>query len=237
MHLETAEAHIEKAAEADPRTHPYGVYSVGPSLAPIGVFCWFKTPAEMVRGVVLCAHFDTPPEPDEWAALIAAAAPDEAKVKPDCTAALCHLDDRLIWAGTFDVPETGPRGILYCLEADGAWSVADSGFAVCNGPAFSPDGRTMYFSDSIGRRVLAYDISPATRIPANRRVFASFEDGVPDGLTVDAEGCLWCALYGAGRLVRFAPDGAVVRVVNPCPEVHIPERVYEDNRQVGASAS
>jgi sugar lactone lactonase YvrE len=125
-----------------------------------------------------------------------------------------------LWAGTFDVPETEPRGILYCVEPDGTWSVADSGFAVCNGPAFSPDGRTMYFSDSMGRRVLAYDVSPTSRIPANRRVFASFADGVPDGLTVDAEGCLWCAHYGAGRLVRFAPDGAIVRTYDlPCPVV------------------
>jgi sugar lactone lactonase YvrE len=98
--------------------------------------------------------------------------------------------------------------------------VGDSGFAVCNGPAFSPDGRTMYFSDSVGRRVLAYDVSPSARTLANRRVFASFEDGIPDGLTVDAEGGLWCALYGAGRLVRFAPDGALVKAYElPCPIV------------------
>lgn len=125
-----------------------------------------------------------------------------------------------LWAGTFDLPETEPRGILYCVEADGTWSVADSGFAVCNGPAFSPDGRTMYFSDSASRRVLAYDVSPSSRIPAHRRVFASFEDGLPDGLTVDAEGCLWCALYGAGRVVRLAPDGAVMTAFDlPCPVV------------------
>jgi sugar lactone lactonase YvrE len=125
-----------------------------------------------------------------------------------------------LWVGTFDLPETEPRGILYCVEPNGQWSVGDSGFAVCNGPAFSPDGRTMYFSDSIGRRVLAYDVSPTSRIPANRRVFASFEDGVPDGLTVDAEGGLWCALYGAGRLVRFAPDGSVLKSYDlPCPIV------------------
>jgi sugar lactone lactonase YvrE len=125
-----------------------------------------------------------------------------------------------LWVGTFDLPETDPRGILYCVEADGRWSVADSGFAVCNGPAFSPDGRTMYFSDSMGRRVLAYDVRPSSRILTNRRVFAQFEDGVPDGLTVDAEGGLWCALYGAGRITRFAPDGAVIRHYDlPCPIV------------------
>lgn len=127
-----------------------------------------------------------------------------------------------LWAGTFDLPETEPRGILYCIEANGTWSVADSGFAVCNGPAFSADGRTMYFSDSNTRRVLAYDIDAKSRIPTNRRVFAQFSvgDGVPDGLTVDAEGGLWCALYGGGKLIRFAPDGSVIKsYALPCPVV------------------
>ena len=130
-----------------------------------------------------------------------------------------------LWVGTFDLPETDPRGILYCVDASGSWSVGDSGFPVCNGPAFSPDSRTMYFSDSNGRRVLAYDVSPQTRTLANRRVFAQFgaDEGVPDGLTVDAEGGLWCALYGGGRIVRFAPDGSIVTSYGlPCPIVTAP---------------
>ncbi len=127
-----------------------------------------------------------------------------------------------LWVGTFDLPETEPRGILYCVEPDGTWTVGDSGFPVCNGPAFSADGRTLYFSDSMGRRVLAYDVSPKSTVLTNRRTFAQFsaEEDVPDGLTVDAEGCLWCALYGSGRITRFAPDGAVVRHYDlPCPIV------------------
>lgn len=130
-----------------------------------------------------------------------------------------------LWVGTFDLPETEPRGILYCVEPSGRWSVGDSGFAVCNGPAFSPDGRTMYFSDSVGRRVLAYDVAPGSSLLANRRIFAQFgeNDGVPDGLTVDAEGCLWCALYGAGRIIRFAQGGAIVKSYDlPCPVVTAP---------------
>lgn len=130
-----------------------------------------------------------------------------------------------LWVGTFDLPETEARGILYCVEASGDWSVGDSGFAVCNGPAFSPEGRTMYFSDSVGRRVLAYDMSPESRTLVNRRVFAQFsaEDGIPDGLTVDAEGCLWCALYGGGRIVRFAPHGPVMASYDlPCHVVTAP---------------
>lgn len=130
-----------------------------------------------------------------------------------------------LWVGTYDLPETEPRGILYGVESSGRYAVGDSGFAVCNGPAFSPDGGTMYFSDSMGKRVLAYDVDPETLRLANRRPFASFADGegVPDGLTVDAEGCLWCAQYGAGRMTRFAPDGAVKSVHElPCPVVTAP---------------
>ncbi|WP_373505511.1 SMP-30/gluconolactonase/LRE family protein [Aestuariivirga sp.] len=127
-----------------------------------------------------------------------------------------------LWVGTCDLAETEPRGIFYCVNGDGSYSVADSGFAVCNGPAFSPDGRVLYFSDSMGKRVLAYDIVPGHPKLLNRRIFATMgpDDGVPDGLTVDAEGCLWCAHYGAGRLTRFAPDGTVKEVLEvPCPVV------------------
>lgn len=116
-----------------------------------------------------------------------------------------------LWVGTYELTETDPRGILYCVTPDGASSIGDAGFASCNGPAFSPDGRTLYFSDSVGRRILAYDVSPATRRLANRRVFASFtpEQGLPDGLTVDSEGGVWCALYGGGCVVRFSADGSL----------------------------
>lgn len=130
-----------------------------------------------------------------------------------------------LWVGTYDLPETEPRGILYGVEASGRWAVGDSGFAVCNGPALSPDGRTMYFSDSMGKRVLAYDVDPAALRLSNRRVFAGFGEGegVPDGLTVDSEGCLWCAQYGAGRITRFAADGSVRDVYElPCPVVTAP---------------
>jgi sugar lactone lactonase YvrE len=116
-----------------------------------------------------------------------------------------------LWIGTFDVNERDPRGILYCVDGAGNVHVADSGYAVCNGPAFSPAGNILYFSDSMGKRIIAYDVDPATPQLRNRRIFADLagESGLPDGLTVDAEGHLWCALYGAGRVVRLAPDGSM----------------------------
>lgn len=125
-----------------------------------------------------------------------------------------------LWAGTYELTEQDPRGILHCVTADGMSSIGDSGFASCNGPAFSPDGRTLYFSDSVGGRVLAYDVSSDTRRLANRRVFASFspQEGLPDGLTVDSDGGVWCALYGGSAVQRLLPDGTRDRRYDfPCP--------------------
>ncbi len=126
------------------------------------------------------------------------------------------------WVGTCDLRETEPRGILYCVEASGAAAVVESGYVVCNGPAFSLAGDIMYFSDSVGQRIIAFDVDAHSSVLRNRRVFAqiSAAEGLPDGLTVDAEGCLWCAHYGAGRLTRYAPDGTVRMVIDlPCPIV------------------
>lgn len=113
-----------------------------------------------------------------------------------------------LWIGTFDVAEAAPRAILYRLDADGGWQIGDSGFVVCNGPAFSPRGDVLYFNDTIGRQTLAYDLDGGGRL-SRRRVLQSFadEDGMPDGLCVDAEGCVWCALYGGGKVVRLSPTG------------------------------
>lgn len=123
-----------------------------------------------------------------------------------------------LWVGTCDLPETEPRGVLWCVDVNGIATIGDSGYTVCNGPAFSPDGLTMYFSDSMGGRIVAYDVSADSRQLKNRRIFARIEHGVPDGLTVDAEGGLWCAHYGAGRVTRFLPDGTVHSVHElPCP--------------------
>jgi sugar lactone lactonase YvrE len=127
-----------------------------------------------------------------------------------------------LWVGTFDLGETEPRGILYCVNSTGGYTIGDSGFAVCNGPAFSPDGKTMYFSDSVGKRILAYDVSAENTRLMNRRVFASLADkqGLPDGLTVDAAGDVWCAHYGAGRVTRFNPSGGRKHMFQlPCPSV------------------
>lgn len=141
--------------------------------------------------------------------------------------AIVYNDSKLdrfgrLWVGTLDLAEADPRGILYCVDAHGQATVGDSGFVVCNGPAFSPRGDVLYFSDSMGRRILAYEVAPGMPALKGRRVFAKMRphEGVPDGLTVDSGGGLWCANYGAGRVTRYAPDGSVTDIVElPCPAV------------------
>ena len=117
--------------------------------------------------------------------------------------------DGRYWVGTWDLRERAPRGILYRLDADGKARVADSGFTVCNGPACSPSGDVLYFSDTAGRRLLAYDLDRRTGALSEPRLFVRFgeADGMPDGLCVDSAGALYCAQYGAGRLTRFSPTG------------------------------
>lgn len=125
-----------------------------------------------------------------------------------------------LWAGTFDMNETEPRGCLWLLENSASPRLMEAGMAVVNGPAFSPDGRTVYVSDSIGRRILAFDLEDDR--PRNRRVLCEFarQDGLPDGLTVDAEGCIWCAHWDGGKVTRFSPDGQTMLAVTvPAPRV------------------
>jgi sugar lactone lactonase YvrE len=120
------------------------------------------------------------------------------------------------WLGSSDVKETEPRGKIYLIEGEGHVSVADSGFACSNGPAFSPDGSVFYFSDTMERKVLAYNIDAATGNLKNRRVFATFAvaDGMPDGLTVDEMGGLWVCHWGGARVTRFKPDGGTDRLID-----------------------
>lgn len=125
------------------------------------------------------------------------------------------------WLGTYEMSETEPLAAFYRVSAGGVLTMADSGFVVCNGPAFSPDNRILYFSDSVGRRILAYDLDAGGNL-SRRRTFIQFpaDGGLPDGLAVDSGGDLWCALYGAGRIVRIDPAGEV-KLSFPVPEPNV----------------
>lgn len=118
-----------------------------------------------------------------------------------------------LWIGTSDLAETDPRGAIWCHRADGPTELCDAGFAVSNGPAFSPEGQVMYFVDSMNRRVLAYDLAPVSPRLRNRRSHLSFgpdmdpDMGLPDGITVDASGDIWLAHWAGARISRWTPDG------------------------------
>ncbi|WP_191908450.1 SMP-30/gluconolactonase/LRE family protein [Hypericibacter terrae] len=126
------------------------------------------------------------------------------------------------WVGTLDAREKLPRGIFYCAHSAGDWRIGDSGFVVSNGPTFSPKGDRLYFSDSMGGRILAYALDPATGMLGEAEEFHRFapEDGFPDGLTVDSQGQIWCALYGGGKVARFGADGKLQEeLALPVPNV------------------
>jgi L-arabinonolactonase len=120
-----------------------------------------------------------------------------------------------LWAGTIDDGCVQPTGSLYRFDPGGLVHRMASGFICSNGLGWSPDNRTMYFTDSMARKIWAYEFDPENGELGNRRVFASFAelDGVPDGLTVDSRGFVWSAIWDGWRLVRFASDGAMDREI------------------------
>jgi len=127
-----------------------------------------------------------------------------------------------LWVGSSHAKESDPRGALWCVLPNGKCFLGDVGFAISNGPAFSLDGKIMYFNDSVGKKTFAYDISPDDPMPRNRRVLISYtlEEGMPDGLTVDAEGNLWVAHWGGARITQFSNAGYRLRHIQvPAPHV------------------
>jgi xylono-1,5-lactonase len=127
-----------------------------------------------------------------------------------------------LWAGTLDRDCAIPVGSLYRIEKDLSWTAVDSGYLCPNGPAFSPDGRILYHSDSMRRTIYQFDFDLDAGAVFNRRIFVMFsdDDGLPDGMTVDRDGRLWVAHFGGARVTAFAPDGRVdVTIPVPAPNV------------------
>ncbi|RZJ01349.1 MAG: SMP-30/gluconolactonase/LRE family protein [Brevundimonas sp.] len=112
--------------------------------------------------------------------------------------------DGTLWFGSMDDSEATLSGALYRWR-DGELTRHDDGYRVTNGPALSPDGRTMYHHDTTERRVYAFD--HADGYLTNRRLFAITEDGFADGPSVDSAGVLHVGLFNGWGVARFAPDG------------------------------
>jgi len=125
-----------------------------------------------------------------------------------------------IYAGTYYWGESGMEktGKLYLIDTDGSVRAMDEGIRISNGLGFSPDNRTLYYADSGARCIYAYDVNADTGDLAGRRDFVQvpLNEGIPDGLTVDADGYVWSAQWYGGQVVRYDPEGAVERRI-PMP--------------------
>lgn len=118
------------------------------------------------------------------------------------------------WVGTLnEANPKGPDGELFCFRSDGACQLMDKDITVANGIGWSPDRKTMYFTDSFRYSVYAYDYDSNSGTIANRRTFVQTapDAGIPDGLTVDSEGFVWSAFWGGWKVVRYNPEGKVDR--------------------------
>jgi D-xylono/L-arabinono-1,4-lactonase len=112
-----------------------------------------------------------------------------------------------VFCGTMPKPD-GTPGSLYRLGLDGTLECLFGGIGCSNGMGFTPDRKRMYHTDSIPREISLFDFDDRTGALANRRLFVRLpEGGLPDGMTVDAEGCVWSAIWGGSSIVRFGPDG------------------------------
>ncbi len=163
--------------------------------------------------------------------LVAAVAEGFALLDPDGTetvvpvghdTAVMRMNDGVVdpagrfLAGSLHLAEEPGTGVLHRLDPDGRVSTLLTGATVSNGLGWSPDGRTLYYADSPTGRVDRIVYDPATGALGARTpwVHLAPEEGVPDGLVVDAEGAVWIALWGGGQVRRYAPDAALLTVVH-----------------------
>jgi sugar lactone lactonase YvrE len=116
------------------------------------------------------------------------------------------------FAGTMNEGRDANSAALFRLDPDFRLTPVLGDLMISNGLAWSPDGRTMYHTDTPTLTIHAWDFDAASGTPANKRVFARFaqETDRPDGGAVDSDGCYWTAFYRGGKVVRISPAGDVL---------------------------
>jgi sugar lactone lactonase YvrE len=134
---------------------------------------------------------------------------------------ICDAQGRF-WAGTMAAKNwEKPAGHLFRLDPDGKIKRVRSSLICSNGCGWSPDGRTFYHTESFRYTIWAFDFDLKTGALAHKRIFAKVDQNsgaFPDGLTVDAEGCVWSNHVGVGTLTRYDPKGKVERTIQfPVP--------------------
>ena len=142
-----------------------------------------------------------------------------AEVAPEGTRmndAACDPQGRF-WAGTKAHDNQAGAGALYRLDRNGQIEMMLDGLTISNGVGWSPDGGTMYLADTPPRVIHAFAFDGDRGTISDGRVLVTVTEGAgPDGLTVDAAGDLWVAIFGAGRVQRYSPDGVLRE------ELHVP---------------
>jgi len=116
------------------------------------------------------------------------------------------------YCGSIAYDQAPGRASVYRLDADGSVTHLFGDVTCSNGIDWSPDGRTAYYVDSATRCIDAFDYDASAGL-AGRRTLVAIADGIPDGLTVDAEGYVWVALYAGSAVHRYRPDGTLDGVV------------------------
>ncbi len=124
------------------------------------------------------------------------------------------------WVGTID-DARAPAAHLY-RYADGSFETMAGGITTSTGLAWSPDGRTQYWTDTKAHEIYRFELDPASGALGERRLFARFDQraagqgleaygGRPDGAAVDSEGCYWVAMYEGQRVLRLSPEGEILQ--------------------------
>lgn len=119
--------------------------------------------------------------------------------------------------GTVNMQDVfAPDGSLYRLDPDGSLHLLDTGYATANGIGISPDGKTVYVTDMRQHQIIALDYDTDSGTVSNRRQFAYVpeDEGMPDGLIVDADGYVWSGHWDGWKLTRYAPDGGIERQID-----------------------
>jgi sugar lactone lactonase YvrE len=120
------------------------------------------------------------------------------------------------WAGTASVTEDAPTGSLYRLAPGGELTAMVSGVTISNGIGWSPDDTVMYYIDTPRQLLEAFDFNAGEGTISGRRQVAAIDprDGHPDGLTVDADGCIWLALWDGSAVRKYTPTGELAGIVD-----------------------
>jgi D-xylonolactonase len=149
-----------------------------------------------------------------------------------------HVDHKgQLWFGSMHDAEEEASGALYRFDGKHVARM-DDGYVITNGPALSPDGRTLYHTDTLDKRVYAFDVAADGSL-SNKRTFVEIVDGgYPDGMAVDADGHVWVATFGGWRIDRFDAAGTKVGEVRfPCANVTKLAFGGEDLRTVYATTA